>query len=163
MIVPLVWREGIPHLVLIERAAGRRHGGQISFPGGLPEAQDRDLLDTALRETHEELGLERSRVEVVAPLPPAETVSSNFWIQPYLTRLRTPFTYAPQPAEVAAVLEVPVAALLDPGLPIEEEWELPQGRRRVRYFPWRGHRIWGATARIIESLLAGVRAGAIEL
>lgn len=163
VLIPVVWRHGEPHLVLIQRTARGRHGGQISFPGGLPEPEDRDLLATALREAHEEIGLNPANVEVIAALAPTETVTTSFYIQPYVALVKAPAQYLLQATEVEAVLEVPLSTLLDLASPIEEEWQLPQGPRLVRFFPWQQHRIWGATARIIESLLGALRSGAIAL
>jgi hypothetical protein len=114
-------------------------------------------------------------VRVVGQLPVVETVTSNYAIVPVVGRLsrRPPLTL--QEREVAAVLDVPLQALLAPGLPLKEEWALPlpgeslppnvrfkPGQtRRIRYFPWGEDRIWGATARILEHLLDAIRAGTL--
>ena len=179
-------------LLLIRRTAGGLHGGQVAFPGGRPEPGDATLLGTALREAYEEVGIEPAAVEVVGVLPVVETLTSNFAIFAYVGRLPERPRLRLQASEVAAVLDVPLADLLAPGLPVEEVWEFSRGRdqalapaaggrrtagarpegaagesgavrRPVRYFPWGEDKIWGATARIVEHLLAALRTGTLRL
>ena len=166
-----------PTLLLIRRTTTVNHPGQVAFPGGRPEPGDADLLATALREAHEELGIEPAQVAVLGALPVVETVTSNWAITPFVGRLSARPVLRPQASEVAAVLDVPLAALMAPGLPLEEEWEFPLAGepppagsgaaaryvRRIRYFPWGDDRIWGATARMVEHLIAAVRRGALDL
>jgi 8-oxo-dGTP pyrophosphatase MutT (NUDIX family) len=149
----------------------------VAFPGGRPEPGDDGPVATALREAREELGIDPALVRVVGRLPTVETVTSNFAIVPVVGHLvaRPPLTL--QESEVAAVLDVPLSALSAPGLPLEEDWELPlpgerlppdirvkPGQtRRIRYFPWGEDRIWGATERMVEHLLAALRAGTLSL
>lgn len=168
-----------PTLILIRRTLSVSHAGQVGFPGGRPEPGDADLMATALREAQEELGLDPASVQMVARLPVVETVVSSYAIHPFVGKLPARPAMRPQETEVAAVLEVPLEALLAPGLPIEEQWLLPPPGERsgsqaadgsrnatlrlVRYFPWGEDRIWGATARIIEHLLAAVRRGDLQL
>ncbi len=159
-----------PTLILIRRTLSVSHAGQVAFPGGRPEPGDADLMQTALREAREEIGLDPSTVQVIARLPVVETLVSNYAIHPFVGKLPARPAMRPQDTEVAAILEVPLEALLAPGLPIEEQWLLPAPGdsrsatlRPVRYFPWGEDRIWGATARIIEHLLAAVRRGELPL
>jgi 8-oxo-dGTP pyrophosphatase MutT (NUDIX family) len=143
--------QGEWHLVLMVRADRGPHGGQVSFPGGRPEPGDRDLLATALREAQEEVGIDPATVRIIGTLPVVETAVSNFAITPYVGVLEQRPAYCLQEEECVAVLEVPLHVVRAPR---EEWWELPGGHRLVRWYPWQGQRIWGATARIIEHLLA---------
>jgi 8-oxo-dGTP pyrophosphatase MutT (NUDIX family) len=101
-----------PSLVLIERAAGGPHGGQIAFPGGRQEEGDSSLVDTALREAEEEVGLERGSVEVLGLLSPLTISVSGFLVQPVVGLVATPPAWKPNPGEVASVFEIPLPELL---------------------------------------------------
>jgi len=177
VLVPIYDGPGGPTLLFIRRTAGRTHSGQVAFPGGRPEPQDAGPVATALREAQEELGIPPERVRVLGRLPTVDTITSNFAIVPVVGRLRARPRLTIQADEVAAVLDVPLESLSAPGLPVEEDWALPlpgerlppdarirPGQtRRIRYFPWGEDRIWGATARMVEHLLAALRAGTLRL
>ncbi len=168
-----------PTLLLIRRTTTVNHPGQVAFPGGRPEPGDADLLATALREAHEELGIDPAVVQVVGALPIVETMTSNYAISPFVGRLPARPPLRLQDSEVAAVLDVPIAALLRDGLPIEEEWMLslpgerapaasspPAGApqtRRVRFYPWGDDKIWGATGHMLEHLVAALKSGSLRL
>ncbi len=177
MLVPIYDGPEGPNLLLIRRTATVNHPGQVGFPGGRPEPGDADLLATALREAQEELGIDPASVRIIGVLPVVETLTTNYAISAYVGRLRGRPTVRPQSAEVAAVLDVPLAALMRANLPREEDWELPLpgerapapgspgGRetRRIRFYPWGEDKIWGATFRIIDHLLAALRSGTLSL
>jgi 8-oxo-dGTP pyrophosphatase MutT (NUDIX family) len=177
VLVPIYDGPQGPTVIFIRRTTGINHPGQVAFPGGRPEPGDADLAATALRETYEELAIPPSLVRIVGVLPTVETLTSNYAITPFVGRLATRPVLRPQQREVDAVLDVPLAALLAPGLPLEADWELPlpgerlppgvrikPGQvRRVRYFPWGEDNIWGATARMVEELLAAIRGGSLTL
>lgn len=152
-------------VLLFRRTPGGPHSGQVAFPGGRPELGDRDLQATALREAQEELGIEPGSVRVIGELPVVETNVSNFAIFPFVGRLAARPQIRPQASEVDAVLDVPLDVFWRE--PIEEWWDLAaaRGQRRllVRYFPWGEDKIWGATARMIEHLVAAVKKGRIVL
>lgn len=141
------------HVILMVRTDRGPHGGQVSFPGGRPEPGDRSLLDTALREAQEELGIDPATVRILGTLPVVETIVSNFRITPFVGVLSRRPEYRLQEEECVAVLEVPLSALRTPQ---EDWWDLPGGRRLVRWYPWQGQQIWGATFRIIQHLLAAL-------
>ncbi len=139
--------------VLFTRRTGHlsRHAGQVSFPGGRAHESDRSLVDTALRETREEIGVGAEFVSVAGFLDPYETVT-GYAILPVVGLLRDGFSLTPDANEVAEVFEVPLAFLLDPGSSERRrrEW---QGRYREFYaFHYNGHYIWGATAAILVNL-----------
>jgi 8-oxo-dGTP pyrophosphatase MutT (NUDIX family) len=147
-------------MVFIRRTERGIHGGQIAFPGGKREAGDTTCLETALREAHEEIGLEPSRVRVLAELPVITTYSSGFRIHPFLASVR-PGTWRPQAAEVSEVLEVPVDDLVREDLRGESEERFP-GRDapvRIEFLRIGPHRLWGATWRIVRPLLPRLVAG----
>src|SRR5579859_99765 len=113
-------------LVFIRRSPFGVHGGQIAFPGGRREPEDPDLLTTALREAEEEIGLDRTSVDVLAALPVVDTIATGFRVAPFLGRLRGPLQpWRRQETEVEEILEVRLADLLDPANHAVEHWQLP--------------------------------------
>lgn len=143
-----------PHLLLtVRRDDLKQHGGQISFPGGRREA-DETLLETALREAHEEVGVVPEEVEVLGQLTPLYIPPSNFCVHPFVGTLSfTPVLY-PQDAEVSAVLRVPLAHLLTPATLRREPWNLRGQEIDVPFLDVDGHKVWGATAMMLGELLA---------
>jgi 8-oxo-dGTP pyrophosphatase MutT (NUDIX family) len=141
-----------PYVVLTRRRADlRRHAGEISFPGGRKDPEDATLIDTALREAEEEIGLPRGDVRVLGELPSTSTFATNYLIQPFVGLLAASRRWQPSPREVDAVLELPAAAL-------REGRTRTHLRRRGFTFETDAyivgeHVIWGATARIVEHLL----------
>ncbi|MGE5618395.1 MAG: NUDIX hydrolase [Sphingomonadaceae bacterium] len=147
----LLDKGGETHVVLTKRTHDvANHKGQISLPGGAWEPNDSSLLETALRETREELGIDREQIEVLGRLPDVYTAASNFNITPFVARLKAQPRYHPDPAEVAEVLEVPLSAFRNPEKAWEEERTEPDGKRKVYFFQYGKHVIWGATARILK-------------
>lgn len=134
-----------------------RHPGEISFPGGLPHAGDRDLAETALRETQEELGIPPSAVEVVGALPPVHTFVSGILIVPFVGMVEGRPALNPNAGEIAEVLEYPIDALAD--REAEVEWRRDDHVYRGYAFEMGEHTIWGATARILHSLIQVAREG----
>ena len=138
--------------VFTERRADlRRHAGEISFPGGRQDEPDEDLRMTALREAEEEIGLPASEVELVGALPPVGTFVTGYRIYPFVGRIPPGRVWTVQETEVAQVLEFSLAdlvaghemkRLVRKGVPI-----------RTPTYTVDGHLIWGATGRIVQSLL----------
>jgi 8-oxo-dGTP pyrophosphatase MutT (NUDIX family) len=141
-----------PGLVFTERREDlRRHPGEISFPGGRQDDSDEQLMATALRESHEEIGLEPQDVEMVGALPPVGTFVTGYKVHPFVGLIPADLTFRPNPDEVAAVLLFHVGELragfgmrrlVRRGLPI-----------RTAAYVVGEHLIWGATARILKELL----------
>jgi 8-oxo-dGTP pyrophosphatase MutT (NUDIX family) len=128
----------------------RRHGGEISFPGGRYDETDADLIATALREAHEEIGLPPDAVEVLGALQPTPTIATGYAVYPFVGLIEPGQAWKLSPREVAEVLELPLSALL-----------AGYARRRLvrRGIPIRTDTyvvdrqlIWGATARILADL-----------
>lgn len=152
VLFPIVLHETAPTVLLTLRTSHLRdHPGQVSFPGGRVEAGDATPVDTALRETEEEIGLSRRQVEVVGFLPDYFT-GTGFRVTPVVAWVRPPFALAPDQFEVAEVFEVPLAFLLDEVN--HQRMAIHVGGRRRAFFtmPYRERFIWGATAGMIRSL-----------
>jgi 8-oxo-dGTP pyrophosphatase MutT (NUDIX family) len=129
------------------------HKGQISLPGGAREG-DEPLEWTALRETHEELGVDPRSVKVLGVLTPLYIFHSDYCITPYVAARPACPTFVPDPVEVAEVLEVPLLTLLDPAIRREEEWVLHETITRVRFYQIGEHKVWGATAMVLSEFAA---------
>ena len=136
------------------------HPSQISFPGGRAEPGDADAVATALREAHEEIGLEASDVEVLGQLP-TYTTGTGFVVTPVIGLVRPDLRLRPDPGEVAEIFEVPLAWLMDPARHQRHAIELAGGRREFLSIPWLGvdpdgrprrYLIWGATAAMLRNL-----------
>ncbi|MEH3109355.1 MAG: CoA pyrophosphatase [Agrobacterium cavarae] len=129
----------------------RNHSGQISFPGGGIDAQDRSPEEAALRETEEEIGTSRRFVETVGRMP--DYISgTGFRIKPVLAVVRPGFTLTPNPAEVDEVFEVPLSFLMNPANHSRGS-RMFQGRERFFYeMPYGERYIWGITAGIVRSI-----------
>jgi 8-oxo-dGTP pyrophosphatase MutT (NUDIX family) len=145
------------HVVLTRRTWElRSHQGEVSFPGGRQEPGE-PLTDTALREAKEEIGLDPSLVEIVGELDHLATFSSQSFIVPFVGVLPSRPSLVPSPAEVSAVLHVPLAELLDPAIYREERWVFPDGSDRpIFFFELVGDTVWGATAAMLRQLLGFV-------
>lgn len=129
------------------------HKGQFSFPGGIVETRDGSRLETALREAREEIGLPSEAVEILGLLDDTETKATQFVITPFVGLIRKLVPYAPDGKEIEKVVEVPLAALLDPANFREEQWEREGVLHPVYFYEHRGDVIWGATARILKQFL----------
>ena len=160
VLVPLYETDGAPHVLLTLRTGTvEHHKGQISFPGGAQDAEDLDLVATALRETEEEIGLLREHVEVIGQLDDIITVS-DFLVSTYVGRVSSPapYPFAPSAIEVAELLAVPLPHLHEPSTlnAAPAPWRDPDGRSRLVPPPsyrFGEHLIWGATARVLRQFL----------
>jgi 8-oxo-dGTP pyrophosphatase MutT (NUDIX family) len=147
-------KNGIDHVLLTVRTdTVEHHKGQISLPGGAVDKLDDDLEATALRETFEEVGILPDDIEVIGRLDDLIT-NSHFRVTPVVGVMRkSPRGFTPSPFEVAEVLEIPLAHLLDPDNVLEER-RARDGRETVMpAYEYEGYRIWGATARMLAGFL----------
>lgn len=157
VLVPLFVSEGAePHLVLTRRRADlRRHAGEISFPGGRSDEEDADLATTALREAEEEIGLRRAVVQLIGQLPTVSTFATNYVIHPFVGILPAGLGWRVSAREVDEVIELPLRTVR------ESRTRTVMKRRGITFetdaYIIGEHLIWGATARIIELLLARLR------
>jgi len=156
VLVPIIHRANDLHLVFIRRSDSvESHRGQVAFPGGRVDPTDATLLHTALREAHEEVGIEPHVVDVLGGFPTMSTVSSGMLVAPFVGFLKRPVDYRIQEVEVAEVFEVPLRALSDAKYRGFYEWRRDEDRPSSN-FPaifYGGQTIWGLTLRITESLL----------
>ena len=150
VLVPL-YREPLTAVFTERRADLSSHAGEISFPGGRQDHPEEDLRETALREAHEEIGLDPAGVELVGALPPVGTFVTGYRIFPFVGLIEPGQTWRPQASEVEQVLEFTLAdlvrgyemqRLIRKGVPI-----------KTPTYTVDGHLVCGATARIVQSLL----------
>jgi 8-oxo-dGTP pyrophosphatase MutT (NUDIX family) len=148
------FREGVqPRLVLTVRTDNlQAHAGQVAFPGGRSDPGDGDALATALRESEEEIGLDRTLVTPLGYLDRFETIS-GFCVTPVVAKIAAEAQLYPAPDEVAEVFEVPLAFLLEPANLRRYTMEFRGHQRPMVEFIHGGHRIWGATAAMLYNLL----------
>jgi 8-oxo-dGTP pyrophosphatase MutT (NUDIX family) len=141
-------------VVLTRRAWGlRTHRGEVSFPGGRCDRGE-SPAEAALREAHEEVGLDPAGVEVLGELDHLTTVTRRAYIVPVVALLDGTPELVANPGEVDAVLHVPLAELLSPGVYREERWGIEEQHRPVYFFELVGDTVWGATAAMLRQLLA---------
>jgi 8-oxo-dGTP pyrophosphatase MutT (NUDIX family) len=152
VLVPLYTQDGELHAVFTERRADmRKHAGEISFPGGRQDAADEDLRRTALREADEEIGLPADVVELVGALPPVGTFVTGYRVHPFVATIPAGRSWVPQESEVEQVLELSLPDLVRG---YESKRLLRRGVPfKTPTYTVDGHFVWGATARIVESLL----------
>jgi 8-oxo-dGTP pyrophosphatase MutT (NUDIX family) len=152
VLVPLVDRVGVLSVLLTQRTEDMpSHAGQIAFPGGRKQVEDDSLVITALRETEEEVGIDRSYVDVVGPIDTYIT-RTGYAVTPIVGFVRPSFTLKRDPREVADIFEVPLDFFLDPANHHvhSRTW---QGRERRYYaMPYGERYVWGATAGMIKNL-----------
>ncbi|MCP3139265.1 CoA pyrophosphatase [Pyxidicoccus xibeiensis] len=156
VLVPIFERDGVPHVLFTRRPPTlRTHADQYSFPGGGRDAEDATPLHTALRETEEELGIDRRRVRVLGMLDEVPTISM-YRVSPFVGVIPGDGQYRPSAEEVAFILEVPLAHLLDPAILRTERLEIMGAERELYTYTYGSHVIWGATARMLRDLLQHV-------
>ena len=147
--------DGAEHILLqVRTTTVAHHRGEISFPGGRRDRRDVTLLDTALRETHEEIGVPPEMVEVFGTLDDTETRASNYRVRPYVGAVAPGFnSFLHAEREVSDLLQVPLAHLLDPA---NRVWKVVQQDEEIVPTPayqFGEHVIWGATARVLAQFL----------
>ncbi len=174
VLVALFEEDGEARVILTKRPETMpSHRGEIAFPGGKHEpGTDADLRATALREAHEEVGLDPGLVEVVAELDHMVTVSARFSLTPFVGLLGERPALVPHVREVDAVFDVALSELLRDDVFREERWDVapemlvgsgPESLdRAIHFFELAGETVWGATARILVGFLAHVSAFVAE-
>jgi 8-oxo-dGTP pyrophosphatase MutT (NUDIX family) len=152
VLVALIDRPGGMTVLLTKRTDHLHdHAGQVSFPGGRVDPEDRDAAAAALREAKEEVGLDPDRVDLIGRLDTYVT-RTGFEVVPWVGLVMPPIALVPDPFEVAEVFEVPLAFFLDPASRRTES-RVWQGKERFFYvYPWHSYYIWGATAGMLSNL-----------
>ncbi|AMN47073.1 hypothetical protein ACG33_08185 [Steroidobacter denitrificans] len=152
VLVPIIDHPDGLSILLTQRAAHlKNHPGQISFPGGRIEPGDDGALAAALRETEEEIGLAREHITIAGYLDP-QPVFTGFWVTPVVAFVRPGFTLNIDHHEVESTFEVPLEHIMDSRNHHTQERMLGELRLQVHDIPYRGHRIWGATAGMLMEL-----------
>ncbi len=153
VLVALYAKDGDYCVLLNKRSEEvEHHKGEISFPGGAKDPEDKNFLDTALRETEEEMGINRNDVTILGELDEVVT-RSNFHVKVFVGSIVYPYSFKPSAVEIAEVLEVPIKSLNDPSTwRIETRMEdgLPVSTRSYAY---KEHLVFGVTARILQQFL----------
>ena len=154
VLVPVFEEDGEAWMIFTRRSKHlRNHHGEVSFPGGRQD-EGETLVETALREAREEIGLDPSTVEIIGELDHLMTFTSKTAIVPYVGVLPgRPLDLTPNPDEVELVLTLPVRELLHADTFHQEVWNFLGGERPMMFFDVVGDTIWGATARILYGLL----------
>jgi 8-oxo-dGTP pyrophosphatase MutT (NUDIX family) len=154
VLVPLFVVDGEIGVVLTQRTAHlRRHSGQVSFPGGAWEPGDPTLKDTALRESYEEVGLDPTVVDVLGMMDDVPTVGSDYMVRPYVAKIPYPYEFVPDADEVDRILLPPLDLFADVTKRREEHRERDGVTYQVYFFDFEGAVVWGATARMLVSLV----------
>jgi 8-oxo-dGTP pyrophosphatase MutT (NUDIX family) len=154
-------QDGELHIVMILRNPGGAHGGQIAFPGGKHDPEDETMLDTALREVREELGLIVERNDVLAELPMEQTRTTGYRVFPFLARIAVPDRWQIAEREIAEIVDVKLTDLTrrdahDKMIGRFPTWEKAQ---QVSFYRIGEHRLWGLSYRILQPVLARLVAG----
>jgi len=154
VLLPIYYKQRQYYILFTKRTETvKEHKGQICFPGGAYQEGDGMLVNTALRECAEEIGLIADEVEVLGELDDTVTVASGYIISPFVGLIPWPHTLKVDPREAEETIEVPISALLDKGC-LREETKIIDGEAVTSYFyHYQGRVIWGATARILNQFL----------
>jgi 8-oxo-dGTP pyrophosphatase MutT (NUDIX family) len=159
VLVLLYCRDSELYVILTRRRDDlQSHAGQVSFPGGRNEAPE-TLLATALRETHEEVGINPQMLEVLGELTPLYIFPSDYEVHPFVAWYSNGDQpkFAPNLDEVAEIIEVPLRRLLEPATFQEEMWTIRGYELLVPFFCVNGHKIWGATAMMLSEFVERLR------
>jgi 8-oxo-dGTP pyrophosphatase MutT (NUDIX family) len=153
VLVPLFKKGEDCHLLFTKRSDQvKHHKGEISFPGGVVDEEDLELINTALREAHEEIGLRKSDVEIIGILDDIVTIT-EFIVTPIVGLFPYPYPFKVSEVEIAELIEVPLSSLLREESFSEKEI-IRGGQKEVVYaYEYERHIIWGATARILKQFL----------
>jgi len=153
VLVIIHYHSATPHIILTKRSTSvRLHGGEICFPGGRYDpVEDKNLLDTAIRETNEELGLVLNTADIIGRLRPVKTLTSNFIIYPFVTIKLTVARPKSLSAEVEKVIDVPLYRVLDSITP-DLRFSNLSSKSPLYKFKFKDDIVWGATSRILKQL-----------
>ena len=152
VLVPIYCKQEQHYILFIKRTEWvEKHKGEISFPGGAREEKDKTLLDTALRECAEEIGLMPNDVEILGELDDVVSVKTNYIITPFAALIPWPYQFKVDGKETEEIIEIPISALQDKGY----SHQVTRGNETVTtyFYDYRGRVIWGATARILYKFL----------
>ena len=144
MLIPLFYDQGQYHVLFTERSDEVNfHKGQVCFPGGTREPSDASLLQTALRESEEEIALKAKNVEILGELDDSLTLTSNYVISPFVALIPYPYPLKADGREIREIFSIPLSFLMDEA----------NFRQDSYTYEYEGHIIWGATARILKQFI----------
>ena len=153
VLVPLFKKGEDCHLLFTKRSEEvKYHKGEISFPGGVVDEEDSELISTALREAFEEIGLKENDVQIIGILDDIVTIT-EFIVTPIVGLFPYPYPFKISEVEIAELIEVPLASLLDEECFSEREILRGGQKEVVDSYQYGNHIIWGATARILKQFL----------
>jgi 8-oxo-dGTP pyrophosphatase MutT (NUDIX family) len=151
VLVIIHYNQITPHIILTKRSSNlKSHANEISFPGGKYVKEDKSLIETAIRETKEEIGIDIMRRDIIGRLARVRTLTSKFIIMPFVTlqdRISEPKIYVD---EIEKVIDVPLMEVLETMAPDIDHYNLSV--KEVYKFTYGNEVIWGATARILKQL-----------
>ncbi len=154
VLIPIFCKDGEHHILFTQRSDQvQHHKGQISFPGGARSEADASLLETALRESWEEIGLEAKDAEILGELDDTPTTTSSFNISPFVAFITYPYRFTLNHYEINGIFSVPVSALLHKAKRGEERYTFGDEVFVGYSYEYEGKVIWGATAHIVRQLL----------
>jgi len=154
VLIPIFYNQGEYHILFTKRTERvKDHKGQISFPGGTYEEQDGTLVNTALRECAEEIGLPAEAVEVLGELDDMPSITTDYLISPFVAAIPWPYQLKVDPMEDEEVMDVPISALLVNNRRRQETDTLNDQPITTYFYDYQGKVIWGATARILNQFL----------
>jgi 8-oxo-dGTP pyrophosphatase MutT (NUDIX family) len=154
VLVPIYYKEGQYYILFTQRTEKvKEHKGQISFPGGAYQDGDKTLVDTALRESAEEISLASGEVKILGELDDTVTAVSNYIVTPFVGLIPWPYKFKVDGWETGEIIEVPISVLLDKDS-LRQETKIIGGQAVTSYFyHYQDRVIWGATARILHQFL----------
>jgi len=154
VLVPIYYKEGQYYILFTKRTEQlKKHKGQMSFPGGAQVKGDRTLLDTALRECAEEIGLSPGEVKVLGELDDTLTETSNYVISPFVALIPYPYQFMVDGSEVEEIIEAPISVLLDKDRIYRKSAVVGGKALNFYVYKYQGRVIWGATAKILNQFL----------
>ena len=154
VLFPLLFKEHELHVLFTKRTQTVKvHKGQISFPGGVQDPHDENLLATALRESQEEIGLKPEDVEILGALAPIATVTTGFQVHSFVGLIPYPYSFKPDGREVAEILTVPLHFLANDYHWSRRTYQAGGQPFEAYFISYENYRIWGATARILKIFL----------
>ena len=153
VLIPLLESEGELFILLTKRSEKlRSHAGQVSFPGGKQDTKDENSLETALRETFEEIGLNKKNIEIIGTLD--QILSLHYYlVTPFVGLIPENFVSIPNADEIEAVFKVPLTFFMNGDNHWTEEFKTPIATVLVHHFNFQDFDIWGLTAKLILRLL----------